>query len=100
MTKQQIVLAVLEQSLKFEDLIKGAEQTGGVKFTYRYSNAEDSASVCATDLLKKEAIEYGDTASVQFIYPFRLIEFGTTGEVMSPEYTCRIKDGKIISILR
>ena len=97
MTKKEIVFAVFNQSKKFEDLIENAEQIGGVSFKYTFTKAEELASVCANKFGKQEALDWGDIASVQFVYSFKH-ELGCTGEVMSPMYKCRIKNGSIVDI--
>lgn len=103
MTKQEIINAVKAQAKTFSQLAKSdMKQVGECKVSfYRYSKAEDGAAICATEWLANRALEYGDTATVQFEYDWTMtFEFNgktytQTGAVKTPLYTMRIKTGEI-----
>lgn len=103
MTKQEIINAVKAQAPVFSQLAKSDMiQVGECKVShYSYFKAEDGAAVCSTEILANEALEYGDTAKVQFEYDWTMCyEFNgktytQTGTVKTPLYTMRIKTGEI-----
>ena len=103
MTKQEIINTVKAQAETFSQLAKSdMQQVGECRVSlYRYSKAEEGAAICATEILANEALEYGDTASVQFEYDWTMsFEFNgktytQTGAVKTPLYTMRIKTGEI-----
>ena len=103
MTKQEIIKAVKAQAKTFSELAKSdMVQVGNCKVSYyRYDKAEDGAAICATEILANEALEYGDTARVQFEYKWSMtFEFDgktytQTGAVKTPLYVMRIKTGEI-----